>query len=44
MSAATLAALGRRYRLRLAPDAAVEPVGLITPRPRHGLPMLLGRR
>jgi cytochrome P450 len=38
-----LAMLGQRYRLRLAPDAAVEPVGLITLRPRHGLPMRLER-
>jgi len=39
-----LAMLGQRYRLRLALGAAVEPVGLITLRPRHGLPMLLERR
>jgi cytochrome P450 len=39
-----LAMLGQRYRLSLAPDAAVEPVGLITLRPRHGLPMRLERR
>ena len=39
-----LAMLGQRYRLRLAPGAAVEPVGLITLRPRHGLPMMLERR
>jgi len=39
-----LAMLGQRYRLRLAPDGAVEPVGLITLRPRNGLPMLLERR
>jgi cytochrome P450 len=39
-----LAMLGQRYRLRLAPGAAVEPVGLITLRPRHGLPMHLERR
>jgi cytochrome P450 len=39
-----LAMLGQRYSLRLAPDAAVEPVGLITLRPRHGLPMRLDRR
>jgi hypothetical protein len=36
--------LGQRYRLRLAPGAMVEPVGLITLRPRNGLPMLLERR
>jgi cytochrome P450 len=39
-----LAMLGQRYRLRLAPGARVEPVGLITLRPRHGLPMLIERR
>ena len=39
-----LAMLGQRYRLRLTPAAVVEPVGLITLRPRHGLPMLLERR
>jgi len=39
-----LAMLGQRYRLRLSPDAAIEPVGLITLRPRNGLPMLLERR
>jgi cytochrome P450 len=39
-----LAMLGRRYHLRLAPGAAVEPVGLITLRPRSGLPMILERR
>ncbi len=39
-----LAMLGQRYRLRLAPGAVVEPVGLITLRPRNGLPMLLERR
>lgn len=38
-----LAMLGQRYRPRLAPGAAIEPVGLITLRPRHGLPMLLER-
>ena len=39
-----LAMLGQRYRLRLAPGAVVEPVGLITLRPRRGMPMLLERR
>ena len=39
-----LAMLGQRYRPRLAPGAAIEPVGLITLRPRHGLPMILERR
>jgi cytochrome P450 len=39
-----LATLGQRYRLRLAPGAVVEPVGLVTLRPRNGLPMVLERR
>jgi cytochrome P450 len=39
-----LAMLGQRYRLRLAPGAVVEPVGLITLRPRNGLPMSIERR
>jgi cytochrome P450 len=39
-----LAMLGQRYRLRLAPGHAVEPVGLITLRPRDGLRMVLARR
>lgn len=39
-----LAMLGRRYRLRLVPGHPVEPVGLITLRPRHGLRMILERR
>jgi cytochrome P450 len=43
-AALILAIVGRRYRLRLLPDHPVEPVGLITLRPRHGLRMILERR
>jgi cytochrome P450 len=39
-----VAALARRFRLRLAPGAKVEPVGLITLRPQGGLPMTVERR
>jgi len=39
-----LAMLAQRYRLRLVPGHPVEPVGLITLRPRHGLRMILERR
>ncbi len=39
-----LATLAQRYRLRLAPDFPVEPQGLITLRPRHGMRMILERR
>jgi cytochrome P450 len=39
-----LAVLARRWRLRLAPDARVAPLPLITLRPRHGMPMRLSRR
>ena len=39
-----LATLAQRYRLRLAPGHPVEPQGLITLRPRHGMKMLLTRR
>lgn len=39
-----LAMLGQRYRLHLAEGFPVEPVGLITLRPRHGLRMTLERR
>jgi cytochrome P450 len=39
-----LAMLGQRYRLRLAPGEPVEPVGLITLRPRHGLRMTIEPR
>jgi len=39
-----LATAAQRYRLRLKPGFAVEAQGLITLRPRHGLPMTLERR
>jgi cytochrome P450 len=39
-----LSMLGQRYRLRLAPGAKIDPVGLITLRPRNGLPMIVERR
>ena len=39
-----LATLAQRYRLRLKPGHAVEPQGLITLRPRHGMAMILERR
>jgi cytochrome P450 len=39
-----LAMIAQRYRLRLKPGHPVEPLGLITLRPRHGLQMILQRR
>ena len=39
-----LATVAQRYRLRLEPGHPVEPVGLITLRPRFGLSMRLERR
>ena len=39
-----LATIAQRYRLRLKPGFPVEPQGLITLRPRHGLRMTLERR
>jgi len=39
-----LATLAQHYRLRLVPDFPVEPQGLITLRPRHGMRMTLERR
>lgn len=39
-----LATLAQRFRLRLAPGCRVEPVGLITLRPREGLKMRVERR
>jgi cytochrome P450 len=39
-----LASLAQRFRLRLAPDQKVEPQGLITLRPRHGMKMVIERR
>jgi cytochrome P450 len=39
-----LATLAQRYCLRLKPGFPVEPQGLITLRPRHGMQMVLERR
>jgi cytochrome P450 len=39
-----LATVAQRYRLRLSPGIPVEPQGLITLRPRHGMRMMLERR
>jgi hypothetical protein len=39
-----LATIAQRYRLPLKPGFQVEPQGLITLRPRHGLRMILDRR
>lgn len=39
-----LAMIAQRYRLRLKPGHPVEPLGLITLRPRYGLQMILQRR
>jgi cytochrome P450 len=39
-----LATIAQRYRLRLKPGHPIEPQGLITIRPRYGLPMILERR
>ena len=39
-----LATIARRFRLSLVPGTPIEPVGLITLRPRHGLPMRIERR
>lgn len=39
-----LATLAKRFRLTMVPGTIVEPVGLITLRPRHGLPMRIERR
>jgi cytochrome P450 len=39
-----LATLAQRYRLRLLPGFPVDPQGLITLRPRHGMRMTLQRR
>jgi cytochrome P450 len=39
-----LATIAQRYRLRLKPGHPIEPQGLITLRPRHGMPMTLQRR
>ncbi len=39
-----LAAIGQRFRLRLVPGHPIEPVGLITLRPLHGIAVALERR
>ena len=39
-----LATLAKRFRLTMVPGTIVEPVGLITLRPRRGLPMRIERR
>ncbi len=39
-----LAMSAQRFRLQLRPGAVVQPLGRLTLRPRHGLPMLLLRR
>lgn len=39
-----LATVAQRYRLRLVPGFPVEPQGLITLRPRHGMRMMVERR
>jgi cytochrome P450 len=39
-----LATIAQRYRLILKPRHTIEPQGLITLRPRHGMPMSLERR
>jgi cytochrome P450 len=39
-----LTTIAQRYRLRLVPGFPVEPQGLITLRPRHGMRMTLERR
>src|SRR5215469_12749406 len=39
-----LATIAQRYRLILKPRHQIEPQGLITLRPRHGMPMSLERR
>jgi len=39
-----LATLAKRFRLTMVPGTVVEPVGQITLRPKHGLPMRVERR
>jgi hypothetical protein len=39
-----LATIAQRYRLRLASGRAVEPIGLITLRPKNGIWMTLEPR
>ena len=40
-AALVLATIARKYRLRLAPDAVVEPLPSMTLRPAHGLKMIV---
>jgi cytochrome P450 len=39
-----LATIAKRYRLKLKEGHPIEPQGLITLRPRYGMPMSLERR
>lgn len=39
-----MAMIAQRYRLHLKPGHPIEPQGLITLRPRYGMPMTLERR
>lgn len=39
-----LAIIAQRYRLRSAPGRTVEPIGLVTLRPKHGIWMTVSRR
>ena len=39
-----LATIAQRYRFNLKPGHPIEPQGLITLRPRYGMPMTLERR
>src|SRR5262249_57275434 len=39
-----IAAIAQRYRLRLVPDHVVEPIGLITLRPKNGVQVTLEPR
>jgi cytochrome P450 len=43
-AALVLATIAGRYRLRLAPDAVVEPLASMTLRPAHGLRLIVERR
>jgi cytochrome P450 len=43
-SALVLAAVGQKFRLRLADDARVSPLPTMTLRPAHGVKMVLVRR
>ncbi len=39
-----LSTIARRWRFRPVPGAEPEPLAVVTLRPRHGLPMIVGRR